>query len=239
MNDFLLVVFTGVVAGSTVLYMIITGWLAWETRKGREAQTEPKVSVQLELNEQIGQGVLQLAIRNEGTGPAQDIKFEFVGNPRYFVGNGMSTPINEVPVIRDGLRYLGSGRLFTFNLGRLLGDDFKQANDNPWTFHVLYKTQTGKARKDKYVLDFSQFWGLFIGGGNPLRQMEQHLGDINKEFHNLGTGFHKPQIITQTKEESQREKEESQREWEAIRQQHMGDPNEESEPGSEASAKVN
>ena len=206
MNDTLIVVFTGVVAGSTVLYMLITGWLAWETRRGREAQSEPKVSVQLELNEQIGQGLLQLAIRNEGMGPALDIRFKFVGNPEYFLGNGMRTPINEVPAIKDGLRYLGSGRQFTFVLGRLLGDNFNEANENPWTFDVHYKTQTRKSREDKYVLDFSQFSGLFIEEGNPLRKMEQHLGDIKKEITYLGTGFHKPQVITQTKEESLRER---------------------------------
>lgn len=201
MNETLIVVFTGVVAASTLFYVVITGWLAWETRRMRTAQSEPKVSIQLELNHLVGQGGMQLAIRNEGMGPAQDIRFEFDGNPDLFTSNGMRTPIDQVPVVRDGLKYLGPGRQFTFVLGWLFGDAFVQASKQTWEFHVNYKTQTGKLRKDSYVLDFSQFSHLIIGEGDPLRKIEKHLGDIKKEFGHLGNGFHKPRIITQTKDE--------------------------------------
>ena len=199
MNETLIMVFTGVVAGSTVLYMLITGWLAIENRKMRLAQTEPKVSVQLELNDQIGHGGMQLAIRNEGMGPAESITFEFEGNPDLFTSNGMPTPINEVPVIKDGLKYLGSGRQFTFTLGWLFGEAFEQAKEHPWIFHVKYKNQTGQLRSDSYVLHFSQFSHLMIGEGDPLRKIANSLESIKKELGFWGTGFHKLQVVTQPK----------------------------------------
>ena len=205
LSQILIIVFTGVVAGCTVLYCVLTAWLALETRKMRTAQSEPKVSVQLELNNQYGTGGMQLAIRNEGMGPAEDIRFEFEGDPNYFTANGMRTPIDEVSVIKEGLRYLGPGREFTFILGWLFGEAFERASEQPWTFHIQYKDQTGKSKKDKYVLHLSQFSHLILSSGDPLRGIEKHLGDINKEFRHLGTGFHKPQVITQTKEEFRRE----------------------------------
>ena len=195
MNETLIMAFTGVVALSTVFYVGITCWLAWETRKMRTAQNEPKVSIQLELNSQVGQGGMQLAIRNEGMGPAQDITFEFVGNPNHFTSNGMRTPVDEVPAIRDGLRYLGPGRQFTLILGWLFGDAFNRASEEPWTFHMRYKNQTGKERKESYVLDFSQFSHLIIGDGDPLRKIAKNLESIDKEMGRWGTGFHKLQVV--------------------------------------------
>ncbi len=219
--------FTGVVALSTVFYVGITCWLAWETRKMRTAQNEPKVSIQLDLNHQVGQGGMQLAIRNEGMGPAQDIRFEFEGDPNYFTANGMRTPIDEVSVIKEGLRYLGPGREFTFVLGWLFGKAFERASEQPWTFHIQYKDQTGKSKKDKYILHFSQFSHLILSSGDPLRGIEKHLGDIKKEFRHLGTGFHKPQIIIQTKEERRKE-------MEQFYQQQVHEQTEDSEFGSES-----
>ena len=196
MNETLIVVFTGVVAACTLLYMLITGWLAIESRRMRQAQTEPKVSVQLDLNDRVGNGGMELVICNEGMGPAQDIRFQFSGDPSYFIENGIGKPIDEVPVIKRGIRYLGTGRRFTIMLGWLFGEDFKRAMEHPWVFCVSYKSLSGKRHKDNYTLDFTQFSQLFLPEGDPLRKIEKHLDDIRKEFRHLGSGFHKLQVIT-------------------------------------------
>ena len=195
MNENLIVVFTGVVAAATFIYTLITGWLVLETRKMRLAQFEPRVSVQLELDKLVGHGGFQLAIRNEGMGPAHEIEFDFSGKPTYFVKNGAGKPIDEMPVIKEGIRYLGPGQDFTFTLGWLFGDDFKQAMKQPWIFEVSYRSAIGKRRKDKYVLDFSQFEHLIVGSGDPLRNIEKHLDSIRKELNYWGTGFHKIRVI--------------------------------------------
>lgn len=118
-TDALLVVFSGAVALSTVIYAFLTWRLVAETRRMREAQTEPRVSLQLELNDRVGHGGLQLAIRNEGLGPAQDIRFKFSGDPNYFANRSINKPITELPIIRDGMSYLAPGSNFTFVLGWL------------------------------------------------------------------------------------------------------------------------
>ena len=224
--NILIAVFSGVVALSTGVYAFLTWKLVSETRRMREAQTEPRVSVQLELSNQAGYGGLQLVIRNEGMGPAQDISFEVQGDLEHFVTNGIGRRIDEIPVIKDGLKHLGPDRQFTLILGWLFGEAFQRANKNPWIFHVSYKSQAGKLRKEAYVLDFSAFSHLIIGGGDPLRGIEKHLDAIQKEFGYLGTGFHKARIITQTKEEYLRELEQAQQEQVGP---HRGNPAPDSE----------
>ena len=201
MNETLIMAFTGVVALSTVFYVGITCWLAWETRKMRTAQNEPRVSVQLELNNQLGHGGMQLSIRNEGTGPAHEIKFAFTGNADYFIQNGVGEPIDQLPAIRDGLKYLGPDRQFNIILGFLFGEAFERATELPWSFDVHYKDQTGKTKRDTYVLDFSQFSHLIIGEGDSLRKIANSLESIQKEMGYWGTGFHKLQVVTQPKQE--------------------------------------
>ena len=61
-------VFTGVVAASTLIYAGFTGWLACETRKVRKAQTEPRVGVRVSL---VDGSRMILEIRNQGQGLAK------------------------------------------------------------------------------------------------------------------------------------------------------------------------
>ena len=49
-------------------------------------------------------------------------------------------------------------------------------------------------------------------------KIEEHLDSIQKEVHHMATGFHKLQVITQTKEQSRQEMED-------FRRQQLGRPN--------------
>ncbi len=204
-SEGLIVAFTGVVAVSTVAYALLTWRLVSETSQLRKAQTEPHVSVRVEIAELVGHGGLELVIRNEGQGPAQRIKFEFEGDPTYFVGHGHILPIDKLPVIENGLPYLGPGQSFRFLLGWLFGEVFGQANQKPWTFHVDYEGAGGKRTRSTYVVDFGQFAQLPIGNGSPLAQMEKHVSKIKDELHLVVTGFNKLHVLTQTKDEASRE----------------------------------
>ena len=103
LSEILTIAFTGVVAVSTVVYAVLTWKLVSETRSMRRAQTDPRVSVHVEANEQAGGGRIDLVIRNEGQGAAEEIHFDFEGDPTYFDDE---RPIDELPVMRNGLKYL-------------------------------------------------------------------------------------------------------------------------------------
>ena len=204
-GEWLILGFTGAVAVSTVAYAILTWRLVSETRRMRRAQTEPHVSVRVEIAELVGHGGLELVIRNEGQGPAQRIAFEVEGDPTYFVGHGHILPIDKLPVIENGIPYLGPGQSFRFLLGWLFGEAFDRANQQPWTFHVDYEGLGGNKTRSTYVLDFGQFAQLPIGSGSPLAQMEKHVSKIKDELHLVVTGFNKLHVLTQTKDEASKE----------------------------------
>ena len=84
MTDLLLLIFAGIVAASTLVYAVLTWRLVGETRRMREVQTEPQISVRAELSERGDHGGIDLVIRNEGQGAAYKINFKFEGDPTYF-----------------------------------------------------------------------------------------------------------------------------------------------------------
>ncbi len=170
----------------------------------RRAQTDPRVSVHAEANEQAGSGRIDLVIRNEGQGPAEEIQFDFEGDPTYF---DSERPIGNLPVMNDGLRYLGPRQEFRIILGWLIGDTYERAIKQPWTFKLRYMSVTGSQVKDTYIVDFSQFAGLMIGNPSPLIEIEKHLRAMQKDLHFVTTGFSKLHVLTQTKEDALKERE--------------------------------
>ena len=212
MAEILIVIFTGVVALCTLLYCGLTGWLAWETRQMRRVQTEPRVSIRLEFNEQVGSGLMDLVIRNEGQGLAEDIQFQFKGDPTYF---DSERPIDMLPAIKNGLKHLSAGQSFRIHLGWLFGDQFTRAIEEPWVIDLCYKNATGKSVSDSFVIDFSQFSELMLMGAAPLKNIEKHLQEIQKDIHFWTTGFYKLHVLTQTEEEYRKERAE-------LMQRHLG-----------------
>ena len=186
-SDILLVAFTGVVALSTVVYALLTWRLVSETRKLREGQNEPHVSMRVEFSERAANGALELVIRNEGQGPAKDIHFRFQGDSSYFATTGR-LPIDQLPVIRNGLSYLGSNQRFGIILGWLRGETFRRACESPWTFSVDYKNSSGKHRNERYAIDFSQFDELILRDSSPLFKIEQHLEKLQHSVEKLSRG---------------------------------------------------
>ena len=205
LGEILIIVFTGFVAASTVAYVVLTWRLVSETRRLREVQTEPRVSVRIELAEGAGHGAMELVVRNEGQGPAQNILFDFEGDPTYFTENGLEQPIDQIAVIKHGLPYLGPSQHFGILLGWLFGDAFIRATKQPWIFHIDYENLLGKSQRDTYTLDFSQFNGLMVGGGPPLVKIEKHLEALQRDVHRFTAGTSKLHVLTQTEEEARKE----------------------------------
>ena len=196
MNETLIMAFTGVVACSTLVYVVITAWLAIETRKMRQIQSEPRVSVQAEVD-QDGHPGYELVIRNVGQGPAKDVRFDFRGDPSYFRKSfvGYAPPqVNQLPAIRDGLDYMEVGYTLRFTLGTVTEEEFRRAAQEPWTIDVRYKNLIGKPIRSTCVVDFSQFHGSLFRR-NWIKEASKSLDSMSKEMSRWGTGFHKIHAI--------------------------------------------
>ena len=201
LSEWLIVGFSGAVAASTVVYAVLTWKLVSETRRMREVQTEPRVSVRVEASQGGHQGY-ELVIRNDGQGPAKNVRFKFKGDPSYFRNSwiGRSPPsVDQLPAIKDGLDNLEPGQTFRFPLGSTSEEEFSRATQAPWVFHVKYQSLFGKCKLDTFPVDFSQFQGTFFER-TPLKEISEHLDSIQKDLHRFTEGYARVQVVTQTRE---------------------------------------
>jgi hypothetical protein len=83
------VIFSGSVVAATIAYVVLTWKLVSETRKMREAQTEPKVFVTIQPREEWI-NFMDLVIQNIGLGPAYNIEFEVHPDFEYEKGKFLS-----------------------------------------------------------------------------------------------------------------------------------------------------
>ncbi len=75
LESILTIIFSALVAISTVVYAFLTRRLVNETIKLRKAQTEPKISIRIEPSENC-MFYCDMIIENIGLGPAYDINFK-------------------------------------------------------------------------------------------------------------------------------------------------------------------
>ena len=207
-GDSLIVAFTGVVALSTVAYALLTWRLVSETRRMREAQTEPLVSVRLE-QDHTGKSGYELVVANEGEGPAKNLRFEFKGDPSYFRNSflGKAPPsVDQLPLIKNGLDYMGTGEIFRFTLGSVTPEEFRRAAQAPWIFNTIYQNLYGKQKKETYVVDISHFEGG-VFDTNWLETISIDLSKMQKDLSRLTKRSALLEIVTQTKDEFENRRE--------------------------------
>lgn len=153
-SDSLLIVFSGIVAFSTVVYAILTGFLVFETRKVRLAQSEPMVSVTYHPDEER-HGFIDLRIKNIGAGPALDITFEVQPDFSYHQDIGLS----ELHLFTNGLKYLGPGDERRFFLTTLT-ENFEAKAKAPFEIKVTYRGIIARHKTEGFIIDFSEFDGI-------------------------------------------------------------------------------
>ena len=209
LGEILIMAFTFVVAVSTAVYAYLTWRLVSETRRMREVQTDPRVSIRVEADH-TGRPGYELVIQNYGQGVAKNVCFKFEGDPSYFRNSwvGRSPPkIDELPVIRDGLDYLEPNQVYRFPLGTVSPEEYERAVENPWTFRTQYESLYGKRKTDTYIVDFSQFRGMLFES-NHLKEIAKHMEAVRQDLHRLTEGHARVQIVTQTREEFEQRREE-------------------------------
>jgi hypothetical protein len=99
-------IFSGVVAVSTLIYAILTWRLVSETKKMRAVQTDPKILVEVRpKGSMLGEILtydLNLFIRNIGLGPAYDINFKILKDRL----NGFAKKVLEGSNVLKHVEYL-------------------------------------------------------------------------------------------------------------------------------------
>ena len=202
LGEILIIVFTGVVAGATAAYALLTWRLVSETRKLRQVQTDPRVSVRVEADH-TGRPGYELVVENNGQGVAKNVSFEFKGDPSYFRNswvNRAPPAIDELPIIKNGLDYLEPNQVYRFPLGTVSPDEYERAVETPWTFRTQYESLYGKRKTVTFIVDFSQFRGMLFES-NSLKEIANHMKAVRQDLHRLTDGHARVQIVTQTIDE--------------------------------------
>lgn len=208
-----MVIFTGVVTISTVVYAILTGLLVAETRRMRQAQTEPRVEVIIKSREEWI-SLIHVYVRNVGLGPAYDITFEISAEAGEEGAKALIENFTRAQFFNTGLRYLGPGQEVVSDHSQMT-EKFESKIESVLIFVVRYKGSTGKNYMNRYRIDLSEFKGRTQIGKPHLYAIAQHLEKIQQDFSRIATGFNRIKADVYSSED--REKEE--KEWKVEREQ--------------------
>jgi len=198
------VLFSALVTLATLVYAGLTWSLVRETRRMRRAQTDAKMAIGLDVREDAI-NLVELFVRNEGVGPAHDVRFEVA-----MVGSGGHAEILDsilsLGFISQGLAYFSPGQeIRSFLTSMAIEFESKIATKIRVT--IGYSTASGERRRDLYILDFAVFKGRHQLGEPDLHSIAKSLKSLAKDVDHLASGWHKLQVITQDKAEYRRERE--------------------------------
>lgn len=199
MENIFIIIFSGIVAISTVVYAILTGKLVGETKRMREVQTEPKVWIRIQPREEWI-NLVDFIIHNIGLGPAYNIRFEISPDFEYTQGKFLS----ELNLIKNGLKFLAPNQKLQFFLTSMV-EDFKQKTETPFAVKVKFQNSVGSNFEETYVVDFSELVGLAQLGEPPLHKLAKNIETLQRDIHHISTGFHRVRAIVYTKTEYEEE----------------------------------
>lgn len=174
--------FSFVVTLATVFYVILTWKLVSETKKLRELQGEPNISITLSQKiESIR--FLDIFIQNIGLGPAYDVVFKVVTD----FENLSHRKINDIGFIKDGIKYLApqqSIKSFLLDLAE------RHDSNNPpkAIIEVFYKSKFGKNYFESFSFNLGTYYNLRQLGTDPFYQMSQSLKKIKEYISNFNGG---------------------------------------------------
>ncbi len=172
------IIFSALVAFSTVIYAILTWKLVTETIKLRKAQTEPKISICIEPNEHC-MLYCDMVIQNIGLGPAYDLRFYLNSE----IKDIDEKPLSELNIIKNGIRYLApsSKRQFFFAQFSEGSKDSRKIRDS-FEIKVIYKNSQDEKLEECFTIDFSEFSDLTKLGEHPMYSIAKSLKAIESKI---------------------------------------------------------
>lgn len=187
-NDLIILFFTIAVGISTIVYAILTAKLVVETKKMRKAQTDPEISISL-VQSEFSIVFIDLMVENIGLGPALNIKFSLINDFKLSKRN-----LSEVGFIKNGINYFSPKQCMRLWVASFREDE--ELENKNIEINVNYENSISEKFERKFILSFSQFSDFTQLGTPPLHKIAQKIESIERDFHNLTTGFNKLKVYT-------------------------------------------
>lgn len=197
------VVFTFVVAASTVVYAVLTARLVAETRRMRRVQTNPSISVHVEPSE-FGLNFINLHIRNTGAGAARNLRLRLSRDYEWMSGRRLS----ERGLFKHAIPYLAPGQVLTTFLLSILDHTRTGSNSlGHLNFGVIaeYESDSGETFSETIAVNFEHFEDLIGIGTPPLISIHREMERIRQAAESLTSGRAKVRAVTYSVAEEEAE----------------------------------
>lgn len=178
----------------TFMLVICTAILSWftrclaaETKRLRQIQMEPRISIRAEWDREEA---YDLVVSNGGSGPAKNVRcVDFEGDNSHFrktLKLGNAPLVDELHFIKHGIDHLEPGQTYRYLIGGSGSpESFEAASQSPWIFRLQYENLYGEKRKDTQIIEFSLFKGDFAPP-NRLKEIATSLRRICETLEKKG-----------------------------------------------------
>jgi hypothetical protein len=180
-NQILTLVFSGIVAISTIVYAILTSSLVKETKATRLLQITPDVQIYLEKAETDAH-LVYFIIENFGFGIASDVKFTFIKDFEFYESDRLR--ISNMGSFKHGLSSFYPRQRYKYFFTNLLTDFENKRNDNI-EIQVAYKDIYNKKYERNFILGINEILGTGMMMTPPdsfLGRISHELSEINKKL---------------------------------------------------------
>jgi hypothetical protein len=176
--------FSAVVAIATAAYALLTWRLVAETRRMREAATQPHVGVSVLPSEYAPVGFADLVIRNYGSGPALDVTFRPEEATPAVADATILDELHDLGIVKNGIPYLAPGAEFRLYYAQLLGRSDQELATN---IHIRVKYVDLNRRQYEmcYPLELGHFAKRMRIGHPPLQEIGRELKRLREEVEQI------------------------------------------------------
>ena len=191
-----------ITAIATVLLTFITGYYAFitlgllrENREIRAAMNQPDLAIYATAHEGYI-NFLNLVVENVGPGAAYDVK---LSTDQEFKTDS-DLDLRRLGLFRHTLGFFASGQKIEHFLTSMV-ESWDELMSRPLEFQATYRDNKGKLYEKKFSINFAVFESLRRIGKQPLYSLADDLEKIQKDIHNITTGFSKVQVLTEPLEQ--------------------------------------
>jgi hypothetical protein len=196
--------FSFLVAISTVFYAYLTSKLVRETKRLREVQTEPTLEIFFRSHD-ASMSLLEFVVKNVGQGSAYDITFDLSSNPEGAGTDELLNDLKKLKVITTGIHLLCPTQEFD-SYWTDLRQNFESKLQAPITITTTCKSTAGIIYKREHTIDLSELEGKVKIGSSPLYSIAQSVEKLQKDVERISSGWSKLKVDTYSEEDRQQQR---------------------------------